>query len=439
MRNIVTRLFLLAILLFTPFALKAQDAAALTGIVSDATGAVIPGTLVTLTNTLTGATFTQTTDNKGSYKFANVPPNQSYKVTFTHGGFSTAEVTDITLNVSLTRTQDAKLVAGKNETVEVSASNQTVTLNTTDATIGNNMDVHQLNELPIQDRTLGVTTLFTQQAGVDSSSGAVTGARIDQTAVSVDGLDVNDLATGQAFAITANAPIDSVEQFTGSVAGLNAALGTGSGGEFELVTKSGTNKFHGNINEYHRDTSTAANTWFNNNVGLPRTPLIRNQFGGNIGGPIIIPKLYNGKDKLFFFFDIADSRIIQSSSTSRTVPLDSYRNQTLNYINSGPGCGAGSRLNSAPACITNLNAAQVAALDPASMGFDQNVMSFINSRYPHANDLTLGDGVNTGGFRFNTPTPDLNTTYVGRIDYNLTSAHKIYGRSEERRVGKECS
>jgi hypothetical protein len=428
MRNIFTRLVLPAMLLLTPFALRAQDAAALTGIVTDATGAVIPDTLVTLTNTLTGATFTQTTDNKGSYKFAKVPPNASYKVTFTHSGFSTAEVTDITLNVSLTRTQDAKLIAGKNETVEVSASNQTVTLNTTDATIGNNMDVHQLNELPIQDRTLGVTTLFTQQAGVDSNSGAVTGARIDQTAVSVDGLDVNDLATGQAFAITANAPIDSVEQFTGSIAGLNAALGTGSGGEFELVTKSGTNKFHGNINEYHRDTSTAANTWFNNNVGLPRTPLIRNQFGGNIGGPVIIPRLYNGRDKLFFFFEINDSRIIQSASAEPTVPLNSFRAGMLNYINSGPGCTDSSRINTQPACITTLTGAQVTALDPAHMGIDAGVLAFINSRYPVANDLTHGDGVNTGGFRFSTPTPNIDTTYINRIDYQLSASHRLSGR-----------
>jgi hypothetical protein len=423
MRNLLAKLALLAIFLSSPFALRAQDSSSMTGVVTDATGAVIPGATVTLTNASHGTTFTQTTDSKGAYRFANVPPNAGYKVAFTHGGFSTVEISDLTLNVGVTRTQDAKLAAGKNETIEVSASNQTVTLDTTDATIGNNMDVHQLNELPIQDRTNGVTTLFYQQPGVDSASGAVTGARTDQTGVTVDGLDVNDIAAGTAFAVVGTAPIDSVEQFTGTVAGLVPSVGTGSGGQFQLVTKSGTNKFHGNINEYHRDTSTVANTYFNNNSGLRRTPLIRNQFGGNIGGPI-------KKDKLFFFVDIADSRIIQSQTSEPTVPMANLTatNPTLNYINNGPGCTRTSRLNTQAACISSINATQAAALDPAGKGFNTDVLNFIKGRYPAPNDFTHGDGVNTAGLRFTSPDPDIDSTYVTRIDYNMTSTQKIYGR-----------
>ena len=156
--------------------------------------------------------------------------------------------------------------------------------------------------------------LFYLQAGVDSAQGAVTGARIDQSEVTVDGLDVDDIATGQTFYLTTPAPVDSVQQFTGAVAGLSSGVGTGSGGQFQLVTKNGTNKFHGNVNEYHRDTSTVANTWFNNLIGLPRTPLIQNQFGGNLGGPI-------KRDKLFFFFNWGDSRIVQSETGEPIVPL----------------------------------------------------------------------------------------------------------------------
>jgi hypothetical protein len=319
--------------------------------------------------------------------------------------------------------QDEKLTAGAAETVEVSAANQQVALNNTDATIGNNMDVQQLNELPVYDRTAGISTLFTQQPGVDAFSGSVTGARTDQTSVTIDGLDVNDISTGEAFAIVGNAPVDSVEQFTGSVAGLTSGVGTGSGGQFQLVTKSGTNKFHGNINEYHRDTTTEANNWFDNLDGVPRTPLIRNQFGGNIGGPIV-------KDKLFFFFDFADSRIIQSVSQDQTVPLSNLTSSTptLNYINNGPGCSDTSRLNTQPGCISSLSPAAVQALDPAGVGFNSALLAFLASRYPAANDLAHGDGVNTGGFRFTTPTPDFATTYIGRIDYNLSATQKIFGR-----------
>jgi hypothetical protein len=352
-------------------------------------------------------------------------------VTFAHAGFTTQVVSDITLNVATTRTQNARLaVGGTSQTVQVSAGSDIVTLDTTDSAIGNNIDVEALNDLPVYDRSTGIATLFVQQPGVDSFQGAVTGARIDQSSVTVDGLDVNDIAAGGTFSIIATAPVDSVEQFTGTVAGLVSSVGTGSGADFALVTKSGTNKFHGNVNEYHRDTTTAANTWFNNLNGLRRTPLIRNQFGGDIGGPI-------KRDKLFFFFDLADSKIVQSASSEPTIPLSYFRGGSLNYINSGTGCGDNTRitsLTSLPACISTLSATDLAALDPAGTGFDSSVISYISTRYPinstanAAVDLSGGDGVNTAGYRFTYANPDNRITYVGRVDYNLTPTQRIFGR-----------
>jgi hypothetical protein len=352
-------------------------------------------------------------------------------VTFAHAGFTTQVVSDITLNVATTRTQNARLaVGGTSQTVQVSAGSDIVTLDTTDSAIGNNIDVEALNDLPVYDRSTGIATLFVQQPGVDSFQGAVTGARIDQSSVTVDGLDVNDIVAGGTFSIIATAPVDSVEQFTGTVAGLVSSVGTGSGADFALVTKSGTNKFHGNVNEYHRDTTTAANTWFNNLNGLRRTPLIRNQFGGDIGGPI-------KRDKLFFFFDLADSKIVQSASSEPTIPLSYFRGGSLNYINSGTGCGDNTRitsLTSLPACISTLSATDLAALDPAGTGFDSSVISYISTRYPinstanAAVDLSGGDGVNTAGYRFTYANPDNRITYVGRVDYNLTPTQRIFGR-----------
>ena len=411
MRNSLAKvLFVLIVGLMTQAKLTAQDAAYMTGVVTDSTGAVIPGTHVTLSNASTGVTFNQTTDNLGSYRFLNLPPNPGYKATFTHAGFATTEFTDITLIVGVTRTQNARLTVGAtSQTVQVSASSEIVTLDTTDSAIGNNIDVKALNDLPVYDRSTGIATLFVQQPGVDSFQGAVTGSRIDQSSVTVDGLDVNDIAAGTTFAIIGTAPVDSVQQFTGTVAGLVSSVGTGGGADFALVTKGGTNKFHGNVNEYHRDTTTAANTWFNNLNGLRRTPLIRNQFGGNIGGPI-------KKDKLFFFFDIADSKIVQSATSEPTIPLSYFRAGTLNYINSSSSaCGDNTRitsLTSLPACITTLSAANLATLDPAGLGFDPSVISFVSTRYPitstanAAVDLSGGDGVNTAGYRFTYGDPD---------------------------------
>ena len=427
MRNLFAKLTLLVIVVLASSALLlSQDSSSMTGVVTDPTGAVIPGTVVTLSNPSTGVSYTQTTDSLGTYRFLNVPAGKGYKATFSHDGFAVAQISDVTLSVGITRTQSVILtVGGTSTTVAVSAGDETVTLNTTDATIGNNIQPEQLNQLPVYDRTRGISTLFYAQPGVDYSQGAVTGARIDQSETTVDGLDNDDQATGQTFYLTTPAPVDSVDQFTGSIAGLGSGIGTGSGGQFQLVTKSGTNKFHGNANEYHRDTDIVANPWFNNLNGLKRTPLIQNQFGAAIGGPI-------KRDKLFFFFNWAASRIVQSSTSEPIVPLPaSYGGLlagTLNYINDGTGCDASSKVNTAPACISTLSAAQIKALDPAGIGFSPDLLTFIKGRYPEANDLSAGDGVNTGGYIFTYPTPNNNANYIGKIDYNLTPTQKIFGR-----------
>jgi len=423
MRNLIARLFLLLTVLIFTVHLSAQNAASITGVVSDDSGAVVPGVIVTLVNTATEATYKTESNAVGSYTLNQVKPGPGYKITFSHEGFKPTVITDIYLNVSTTRTQNAHLTIGAaSQTVQVSAVNDSVTLNTTDATIGNNFDVTMVNELPIQTRD-SPAALFGLQPGI--ANDAVTGARTDQSNVTLDGLDVNDFATGQTFAIIGRAPVDSIQEFRGEVAGDLSSTGTGSGGQFQLVTKSGTNHFHGNLNEYHRDTSTVANSWFNNAVGLPRTPLIRNQFGGNIGGPIL-------KDKLFFFFDYNNSRIIQSSDVSRTVPLDAFRNGTVSYIlnkdSNGITCTGASRQNTTPQCIGAATAAQVAGLDPQHKGFNSDLLTFINGRFPQANDPTRGDGVNSGGYRFTTPTPRYLYNYIGKVDYSLNSTMKIYGR-----------
>jgi hypothetical protein len=422
--RVLLKFVVMILALSVPTLLSAQDVASLTGVVTDTTGALVVGADVALVNTTTSASYHATTNSLGSYTFSNVPPGPGYKITFSASGFEPFEIRDVYMNVANTRTQDVKLHAGNvNVVVEISASSSDVTINTTDATVGNNFEVKLLNELPVQNRD-SPAALFTLQPGV-TISGAVTGARVDQNNVTLDGLDVNDFGTGGAFIVVGKAPVDSIQEFRGTVAGNLSNSGPGGGGQFQLVTKSGTNSFHGALNEYHRDTSTVANDWFNNNSGVGRTPLIRNQFGGNIGGPVL-------KNKLFFFFDYNNSRIIQNSPVNRTVPLDSLRNGNVSYIlnkdASGTTCTASSRQNTTPQCIGTLTPAQVRALDPQGTGESTGFLAFINQRFPHANDLTGGDGINTGGFRFNAPFNDFETNYVGRLDYELTSKMRVFAR-----------
>jgi len=417
----------LALVLSVASGLTAQDVASITGVVTDQTGAVLPGVDVTLTNPQTGVTYKTTTNATGSYTINQVKPGPGYKIEFAREGFSGVAFYNTYMNVDSTRTQNAKLALGKaSETVEVSAATENVTLDTTDATVGNNFQVQVLNDLPIQDRS-NPSALFVEQPGV-TLDGAVTGARTDQSRVTVDGLDVNDMATGQFGAIVGRAPVDSVQEFRGVTAGELSSANGGGGGQFELVTKSGTNSFHGALVEYHRDTALEANDWFNNNSGVPRPPLIRNQFGGNLGGPIL-------RNKLFFFFDYNARRDTLSNLEDRTVPMDSFRNGTIQYITASNNIGV---LNQTGPVGTP----SVQNFDPLNVGFNSSLLDLFNSRYPHANDFSgaRGDLINTAGFRFNAPFPYKEDDFVQRVDFNLNDRMKLYGRGTvTRRNGTESS
>ena len=410
--------------------LSAQDVASLTGIVSDATGAVIPDVTVMLVDTKTNTNYETSTNSVGAYYFTKLLPGPGYKVTYSKDGFETVIVSNLYLSVNTTHTQNASMQIGKTtETVEVNGTGSAVSLDTTDATIGNSLDMNMVHELPVAVRD-GVLNLLRFQPGVvsalggdedpnSSRDGAMTGARTDQTNITVDGLDVNDYATGQSFYSTVNAPVDSVQEFRSEVANPLSDEGRGSGSQVSLVTKSGTNNFHGVAYEYNRITDFAANDFFNNFAGIPRAPLIRNQFGGSIGGPII-------KDKLFFFFNYSGRRDVQQAPVLATVPLDSFRAGNISYINGSGG------VSTLPA-TGPANTESVQNFDPLGIGADPNLTSFIQSRYPHSNSTAVGDGLNTGGYQFNAPANQTLNDYVARVDYTVNSKMKIFARASLQR------
>jgi Carboxypeptidase regulatory-like domain len=426
--------FALAVVLALGFAVTTQPTAtycqettaSMAGTVTDSSGAAVPGATVTLTNALTGQKFAETTNSIGYYRFSNIPPGQGYEATFTAKGFATVQVLSIYLTVDSIRTQNATLTVGAQvSTVEVTAADSEITIDTTSASVGNTVDVNSLNNLPVQQRNDPVA-LFTLQPGV-TDTGSVAGARVDQNDVTLDGLDVNDFATGGAVqnntgsgiaegfssgTIVGHAPIDSVEEFHSNVAGNEASTGPGSGGQFELITRGGTNQFHGNLNEYHRDPDLVANSWFSNNATpvVPRNHLIQNQFGGNIGGPV-------KRNKLFFFFDYGDSRIISDAVVNRIVPLDSLRNGMVGYYTPS---GSSDIVKYAPA-------SELTSLDPQGRGTDTSWLAFVNGRFPHSN-ASGGDGVNSGGYTFNAPNDDYETNYVGRGDYTINDSMKVFAR-----------
>jgi len=409
-----------------PSQLAAQDVASLTGVVTDASGAVVVDAVVKLVDTKTNSSYETKSNAAGAYTFNNLPPGPGYKVTVTKEGFDKVLISNLYLAVNTTHTQNAQLTIGKTtETVEVSALGSAVSLNTTDSTIGNSFDMNMVHGLPVQARD-NPTELMIYQPGVvttagggedatQSRQGSTTGARTDQGNVTVDGLDVNDFAGGFAFNITGNAPVDSIQEFHGETANPLAAEGRGGGAQYNIVTKSGTNEWHGSASEYHRNTVTEANDFFSNLAGVQRPQLIRNQFDTAIGGPI-------KKDKLFFFFNYEGERRAQEATPTRTVPSDTLRQGQIQYPNESGGTSTASMTD-----IAGLDT----GVDPNTglPGVNSALLSFINSRYPVANTSSPGsDSLNTGGFRFNAPVHFTENNYLGRIDYNLTNSMKLWGK-----------
>jgi Carboxypeptidase regulatory-like domain len=431
-KNILTISLLLMIL---PVAVLGQQTSSLLGVVTDRNGAAISGADVKLTDTKTSKERSTKTNEQGIYAFHRIAPGTGYLLTFSAQGFDTVVIKNISVGVGLAETQHVELPVGQvTNSAEVTSSGG-ATLNTTDASIGNVIDPRRLNELPIQIRESPAALLGLQPGVVGTNLGtgptsnaralntlgSVTGARADQGNITTDGTDVNDQSTGQAFITISNAPIDAIQEFRTVSAIPTAADGRSSGAQILLVTKSGTNQFHGSLREYNRTAATAANSFFNNRTidpltgqSIPKPQLTRNQFGGNLGGPVYLPG-FNGKDKLFFFFDYEGRRDAQGVPSLRIVPLDHFRNGSLAYANSTGG-------------ISFLSPAQVAALDPLGVGSNQALLGFINSRYPRANDPTSGDGINTGGFRFNSSSRLSSNTYTSRIDLDATENQRVFGR-----------
>lgn len=419
----------LAILLSFPTLAKAQDVASLTGVVTDSSGAVISGAEVKLLDTKTSTTYETKTNSEGAFFFTKLLPGPGYRASFSKDGFRTVVVPDIYLAVNTTHTQNAQMEVGTTtETLEVKGTGSAVSLDTNDASIGNSFDMEMVHELPVQVRDNpaallayqpGVTFAGPSQGdddtGTQSRTGAITGARTDQTNVTLDGLDVNDFAGGFAFTVVGNAPMDSVQEFRGEVANPLSSEGRGSGGQITLVTKSGTNGFHGAAYEYYRTRGFEANDYFNKfttGTPVPRPPLVRNQFGADLGGPVL-------KDKLFFFFNYEGRRDARGIPTTTTVPLPSLVQGNIAYINSSGGVSV-----LPPTGATN----SITAFDPLNQGPDSALTSFLASRYPVSNTTSVGDGLNTGGYVFNAPGNQTLNDYVVRLDYNLSDSMKVFAR-----------
>ena len=424
-----------AILVFAVFVCLASLAAAqstssLNGSVTDPTGAAVAGASITLTEPATGSKRTTTSNASGLYQFLDVPPGE-YRLEATATGFAAVVVPKVTLLVKLPSTVPLRLpVAGA--TTSVTVEGEAPLINRTDASLGNVVASDQIDELPIAARN--VVELLSLQPGVsylgdqvdlhrdtDTRSGAVNGVRSDQSNVELDGIGVNDQNNGYAFQSVLNVPPDSVEEFRVTTANANADSGYSSGGQVALVTKSGTNDFHGTAYEYNRNTIFSANDPFLKESQLSsgepnKAPkLLYNVFGVAVGGPIM-------KNRLFFFANYEGKRQAAGTSVLRDVPSATLRAGDLVYLCQNPSDCLGGTVNGVsgvPQGYYALGPNQITAMDPLGIGPSSAVESVLN-QYQTPNE-SAGDGVNIVGYRFSSNADSKWNTYLTRLDYNVTA------------------
>src|SRR3984893_16825917 len=351
-----------------------QSTTSVRGYVTDPSGAGIPDAKVHITRIDTNASRDTATDKDGFYQFLQLAPG-AYKLSASASGFTTVEQLDLNLIVSLPASLDFHLtIATSAERIEVTSA--LPMLNTTDATLGNSFDTAQVEQLRIEARNVvellslepGVSFLGNRiDANKDTRSGAVNGARSDQSNVSLDGVDVNDQNNGYAFESVLRNTQDSVSEFRVTTSNANADAGRSAGAQVALVTKSGTNQFHGSAYEYNRNTALAANDYFLKlaelQSGLPnkRSQLIRNLFGASLGGPVL-------KDRFFFFLNYEGRHDREAVSVGQTVPTASLRAGNLIYYLDQPHTQA-----------FTLTPSDIQQMDPQGIGNNAAITSLLQN------------------------------------------------------------
>ncbi|HMH14815.1 MAG TPA: carboxypeptidase-like regulatory domain-containing protein [Edaphobacter sp.] len=419
--------FVLLVLSLAGVSFGQNASTSLRGLVTDPTGAAIPGAAVAIVNGANGSRIDAVTNSEGEYSLQQIAPG-TYTISVTAPGFGKFTTT-AQLLVAQPATVNVKLQVNI-DVVSVDVSSATETINTTDATIGNAINNETLMQLPSEGRN--PQTLLALQPGVlfigntnsmESRNGVVSGARSDQTNVTLDGVDNNDQVAPSAFTGVLRTSLDATEQFRVTTSSSNADTGRSSGGQVNLVTKSGTNQIHGSLYLYNRSNLGVANDWFNKaaqiNSGEPNRPghLIRNTYGISMGGPL-------KKDKIFLFGNYEGNRQNEALPTVRTVPTASLRAGNLSYT-----ADDGSTVVLTPGQFASMDPnCSTTGTCPSGPGVNPNSLALFQ-QYPLSNGFATGDGLNTGSYSFAASVPLVQNVYITRLDYNINEKHRVYIRA----------
>ena len=402
------------------------------GLVTDPSGAGVPGAAVSIRNVATNETKKITSEPSGRFVQPFLMPG-NYTVTVEATGFRTARQTDLKLDVGQSRTADFALaLAGSSTTVEVVAT--TPPLDTNTSMVGQVIENKRIDDLPLDGRdvfqlvnlapnvnpTGGNSGFF----GVQSWTGGIGGGTSNRSEVQIDGVN-NTAPQNSSYPTILYEPlVDSVQEFSVQTSTPAAEYGHTAGGVVNVATKSGTNSLHGTGYYFRRDSALDANGFFSNMYNQPKPAFERTQYGGSVGGPVYIPKVYNGKDKTFFFFGYEYTSLPSGSLQVTSVPLPAWTK--------GDFSAGGAPLIFDPASATAdpnnpgqwirapypNNTIPASQLNPVAV----NVLKY----YPAPNLGATDQAYNN--FAANTTTPTTSGRFDSRIDHNFSSKWRTFGR-----------
>ncbi len=383
----------------------------ISGTVVDATGAVIPGADVVVKHGGTGLTNATVSNSEGHFAIPSLPIG-TYTVTVTLQGFKTVVISNVVLTSGAGADVKATLeVGGVTEQVTVASTSEIIQTQT--AGVSQTVNAQNIVKLPLTSR--GAMDFVNLLPGVTTANGnrqaSINGLPRTAINITLDGVNIQDntnkgLGDDGFFAVV-NPRLDAVEEVTVSTAAQGTDANADGAAQIKFVTRSGSNNFTGSAYEYYRGDKYNANTWFNNARGVAKVPLKQNQTGFRVGGPIVIPSLFDGHNKAFFFVNYEEFHAPSAQTRTRTVLNQSA--QSGNY------CYGGTCVN-----VLKLGAPN-SGIDPTMA----KLLSDINAATASTGTLTGNGNPNQQSYNFNIPVASIRRYPTGRVDYNITKNHRF--------------
>jgi len=447
MRNSTTTTLLLSILvsLFAgSLAFGQGTTSRVTGLVTDASGAVVPSATVTLTNEATTVSLTGETNSSGTYDFDSVQVG-SYTVTIEKPGFKKSVSSGNVLGVNQPMTVNVSLEVGDIAEVVTVESTAALVQSSSSGNFGSTIEQRTITALPIVGtRGRNPIDLILGQPGVvlgaNTGGGVhVHGARDRAFNFTLDGIDINETSAGGSNFSPLRTNPDMLAELQIVTSNATAELGRSSGAQVSLITRSGTNDLHGSVFWFYQTPRFTANEHENNTNKLPRGQFVQHIPGFSIGGPVFLPRFgeggsafYNGRNRTFFFFNMQALRASESRTVRSTVYTATARQGIFRYAigaRNQPAGQPGAAVDFAGSVLPGVNVGtyNIGARDPQGLGLDPTLLAIINST-PLPNDFTRGDGLNVAGFNFVAPQREAQEDFVFKIDHNFNQKNSMYVR-----------